>query len=266
MKTFLIADTHFQHTNIIKYCDRPYTNVEEMEIALIKNWNSVVGPNDLIIVLGDFTLSRKADFIKGILDRLNGRKWLIMGNHDRLTVEQYYEVGFEYVSKFPIVYNSFYILSHEPLFMTENMPFMNIYGHVHNNPMFLDRTENTWCVSVERINYTPVEFVMEKLPDWVETPITAQSVRKDTIKDQVVALKQDIDKRYEIEIRGGRIFVVLYLNMRDGEKYFNRVEFSTTKTDLQHVVDKIKEVLDDEDHPFSMGLHKGDQNVRFSVD
>ena len=59
----------------------------------------------------------------------------------------------------PIILDNSIILSHEPMFMNDNMPYFNIYGHVHDKAEFKDRTENSWCVSVERINYTPAELV-----------------------------------------------------------------------------------------------------------
>lgn len=49
-------------------------------------------------------------------------------------------------------------MSHHPKFITENMPYVNIYGHVHNNPEFIDCTSNTFCVSCERTDYKPILF------------------------------------------------------------------------------------------------------------
>ena len=82
MKRFVIADLHFGHENIIKYESRPFNNADEMDSRLIELWNSTVGSNDLIYVLGDFTLSRRMDVIRDLVKRLNGRKILVMGNHD----------------------------------------------------------------------------------------------------------------------------------------------------------------------------------------
>jgi calcineurin-like phosphoesterase family protein len=82
MTIFLTADHHFGHRNIIRYCARPFRDVEEMDAAMVENWNAAIGKDDLVVHLGDFALaSRKR--IADLLDTLNGRKVLILGNHDR---------------------------------------------------------------------------------------------------------------------------------------------------------------------------------------
>ena len=81
MKVFIISDTHFGHENIIKYCNRPFSSVEEMDEKMIKNWNETVSNNDVVLHLGDFGLGKK-EYIASIVKRLNGKKILIMGNHD----------------------------------------------------------------------------------------------------------------------------------------------------------------------------------------
>ena len=76
-----IADLHFGDENIIAYDNRPFLSVSEMNEALIERWNRVVGKDDLTWILGDFCVGSAEDWA-GILDRLNGRKALIVGNHD----------------------------------------------------------------------------------------------------------------------------------------------------------------------------------------
>lgn len=80
---FFTSDTHFGHKNIIKYCERPFSDYEVMDSQLIKNWNSVVGDTDVVYHLGDLALgpSERWDWI---LKSLNGYKVFVVGNHDRI--------------------------------------------------------------------------------------------------------------------------------------------------------------------------------------
>ena len=78
---FFTSDTHFGHRGIIKHTSRPFDSVEEMDAALISNWNSKIGTQDTVYHLGDFSFSstaRTAD----VFGSLNGRKHLVLGNHD----------------------------------------------------------------------------------------------------------------------------------------------------------------------------------------
>ena len=152
-KVFVISDTHFGHENIIRYCGRPFASVEEMDEAMIKNWNETVSNNDIVLHLGDFGLGKK-EYIASIIPRLHGKKILILGNHDNWSEQSYRDMGFHTVSRFPIIYDDFYILSHAPLLLSEKLPFMSCYGHIHDSDMYKD-TENSRCFSVERIGYRP---------------------------------------------------------------------------------------------------------------
>ena len=78
---FVTSDTHFGHANIIKYCNRPFSNTHEMNERLIANWNDVVSPGDVIYHLGDFGFG--LGVIRKIIPKLNGRIKFIWGNHDR---------------------------------------------------------------------------------------------------------------------------------------------------------------------------------------
>lgn len=158
MKTFVIADPHFGHENIIRYCNRPFVSAAEMDRSIIDNWNKTVSNDDIIWVLGDFALASR-DYTKSIIKSLRGRKRLILGNHDRYSQTWYEEAGFEFVSPYPILKENYIVLSHAPLeFLNENCPFFNIYGHVHNDPRYLNLTKSGACVSMERIGYRPIEL------------------------------------------------------------------------------------------------------------
>lgn len=76
---FFSSDHHFFHKNVIHYCKRPYTSVEEMNEDMIWRWNCLVSDMDTVYYLGDFSLSKKA---LPIVKRLKGKKILIPGNHD----------------------------------------------------------------------------------------------------------------------------------------------------------------------------------------
>ena len=157
-KIFLIGDCHFGHRNIIKYCNRPFKDVVDMTEKLIKNWNSIVGKNDIVYVVGDFALCGKQKIIE-IGNRLNGHKRLILGNHDGASIATYREAGFEFVYNHSIVLDDFYIISHIPMVgISVNAPFANVFAHVHDDPTYKDCSCRSFCVSAERINYTPISF------------------------------------------------------------------------------------------------------------
>lgn len=79
-RIWFTSDHHFYHNNVIKYCARPFADVETMNEALVKNWNEVVGPDDVVYYLGDFSMAFRA--VELFSARLNGIKKLIPGNHD----------------------------------------------------------------------------------------------------------------------------------------------------------------------------------------
>lgn len=78
---YFTSDHHFGHENIIKFTNRPFGSLEDMDQELIKRWNSKINKNDKVYHLGDFGLC-KADRMKTILDQLNGKIFLIKGNHE----------------------------------------------------------------------------------------------------------------------------------------------------------------------------------------
>ena len=87
-KVFFTSDTHFYHGNIIRFCNRPFKDVDMMNETIISNWNNTVGQDDIVFHLGDFCLGGSAEWTR-MLDRLNGRIYLIMGNHDLKKVTIY---------------------------------------------------------------------------------------------------------------------------------------------------------------------------------
>lgn len=86
MTVWFTSDTHFFHNNIIKFCERPFSSIQEMHETMIKNWNELVSPSDDVYHLGDFSFGSE-EKTEMLARRLMGRKHLIVGNHDRTLIK-----------------------------------------------------------------------------------------------------------------------------------------------------------------------------------
>ncbi len=93
MAIWFTSDHHFFHNNIIKLCDRPFKNLDEMHEALIRNWNAKVKHNEIVYLLGDFLFGGMSR-LRRIAPRLNGKIILVKGNHDKNPACNYIECGF----------------------------------------------------------------------------------------------------------------------------------------------------------------------------
>lgn len=157
MKRWIIADTHFGDENIKKFEKRP----ENVDQLMKERWNERVSKEDTVYVLGDFCVKSE---IKNLLadKKLNGRIILIAGNHDKGLEEAYREYGVKVID-YPIVLDDFWILSHEPMYVSEQSPYANVFGHVHNNPTYKTISSRSYCACVERNGYYPVDFEDIKL-------------------------------------------------------------------------------------------------------
>ncbi len=179
---YFIADTHFYHKNIIKYCNRPFKNILDMNEALIRNWNETLKETDIIYHLGDVALCSD-ELLEPIVKSLNGKKILIRGNHDTKSVVAFEKIGFTVLRNAPITIDKYkIILSHVPLPDTM-IPdgYINIHGHIHDKPLNeskhkggrveypkeLYKPGNHFCVSVDVINFTPIS--LEKVKKEVRT-------------------------------------------------------------------------------------------------
>jgi len=158
-KTFLIADTHFGHTNVLNFLRsdgtklRPHwDSILEHDQALIDNWNKVVGKNDKVYHLGDAGF-KSFNGLSDILIRLNGTKVLIKGNHDNFKLSQYAQ-HFKDVRATHTLDKL--VLSHIPLHPDSLYRWRgNVHGHLHDSKLVDPKYFN---VSVECINYTPIDF------------------------------------------------------------------------------------------------------------
>ncbi len=178
MSIWFTSDTHFGHANIIRYCDRPYTSLSEMDEGLIKNWNQVVHPNDNIYHLGDFILGGEEQ-ASAYFSRLNGRISVVPGGHDKGWVSKR-----EYVSKsgHPIVIlpplvtvklniprvnqSQLMVLCHYAMRVWDRSHYgsWHLYGHSHCG---LPAHNKSLDVGIDCWNYFPVS--LEKISGEIAT-------------------------------------------------------------------------------------------------
>lgn len=160
--TWLISDTHFNHDKIATYCDRP----ENFTDLIIKRWQEVVKPEDLVIHLGDVAIGNRRK-VKDILAELPGRKVLVLGNHDRQHGPDWWmDQGFSFACQAMKYRNCW--LTHEPSTSLADGCQLNIHGHLHNiwHGFRPDRNENStklrnpWqrLFAIEYTKYRPVSF------------------------------------------------------------------------------------------------------------
>jgi calcineurin-like phosphoesterase family protein len=185
---WFISDTHFQHANIIEYCNRPFKSRDEMDSTLIKNWNSVVPRNGIVFHLGDFCFGDQKSWIY-LLDALNGEKHLIAGNHDKsITPSKFAEVVYGFrnimVEDEEIKDGQRITLCHYPMlsWYQSHRGSWQLFGHVHGD-LYNDSLANDGFdlrgklmptqldMSVEVHNYTPVSYQQ------VKTIITKQCIK-----------------------------------------------------------------------------------------
>ena len=130
--TWLISDTHFFHANIGQYCSRP-AGWQEL---IIENWNRFIQPEDPVLHLGDLSMGKKED-TEVLIPLLNGRLYLLRGNHDRWSAAFYERLEIILVKNPP--YSIQYKPGLKPLFSHQPIvPLpphtLNLHGHIHNNP------------------------------------------------------------------------------------------------------------------------------------
>ena len=158
---YYISDLHFGHENIIRLCNRPFSSVREMDKALIDNWNSVVKPNDEVYILGDIVF-RSANNPIDYFKQLNGKKYLITGNHDNPKPEWY--------SYFEKIKPDYFVVDNGRKIKMYHYPVVewdgyfrgtiSLYGHTHNNttnPAYkiMRDIPNAYNVGADILGFTP---------------------------------------------------------------------------------------------------------------
>lgn len=156
MKVYLISDTHFNHDNIKTYCQRP----DDFTTRIIREWKSIVKPNDLVLHLGDVIIGRR-QALPDIIAQLPGHKILVIGNHDRQhSATWWMQNGFEFACQAMVFRNVW--LTHEPSASLANGCALNVHGHLHNftlevHPEYKPKSFHR-LFALEYTNYRPVEF------------------------------------------------------------------------------------------------------------
>ena len=183
---YFTADTHFYHENIIKYCDRKFDTVEEMNQTIITRWNDRVSKNDTVYHLGDFVchyipgIKNRKEFIpilrkktKELIDKLNGNIILIAGNHDRATFDGVFEeLGLTGFYECDMVLNITGIgevkMAHHPQYEGEGII---LCGHVHEKWIVKRPTEKLININVG-------------VDQWDYYPITDKEIKRLLVKEQ----------------------------------------------------------------------------------
>jgi len=173
------ADLHFGHKNIIKYCDRPFSSVEEMDEYIVNMWNSCVGHNDEVFILGDVSLAGYKNGAELYFDRLSGSITVVPGGHDRKWIkelrkmdrmEQYSDSGWRIHIEQPLCYrrlNGFdVVMCHYPMrtWHQSHRGSIQLHGHSHGK---LEPLENQYDVGLDNndMQLVTLEFLQRRFED-----------------------------------------------------------------------------------------------------
>lgn len=157
-RVWLCSDHHFSHHNVIKYAGRPFANVAEMDSTMVDNHNALIGADDIVIMLGDINMGT-SNAANEFLDKMNGYKILIVGNHDWVRNKwgsiKHYNVDEMHVSYYIDCVDA--LLTHVPFIshLPYSQNFINVHGHIHQNVVGADRYIN---VCVEHTDYKPIKL------------------------------------------------------------------------------------------------------------
>ncbi len=190
-KCWFTSDQHFNHINVMNFCNRPWNDVRDMNQALTDNWNEVVGYKDVVFILGDFYWAKDPWAVKKKIDELKaGHIFIVPGNHD--TVEQFSKINknkASVISDTAMVFISGIdenkpskeyeiMVSHFPLATWPHFQrgTINLHGHIHSGPRTRSEVDKpgfdlvlkkdlTYDVGVDNNNYYPIEIrtILNKL-------------------------------------------------------------------------------------------------------
>jgi calcineurin-like phosphoesterase family protein len=192
-KTFFISDTHFFHKNVIRLCNRPFIDINDMHEKMIDNWNAIVPEDGHVFHLGDVGFKGSPAKLRQLLNRLNGNIYLIMGNHEQDATGSECIGRFKWVEKYKAVSINKSDGSFQDIFLCHySMEVWNkshagnvwsLYGHSHGN---LPENPNSFKfdVGVDCWNYEPVSFerVAEKMS--TKTHIDPQLHKRKNVQEE----------------------------------------------------------------------------------
>ena len=176
-KLFFTSDPHFGHENILKYCHRPFSSIEEHDEELIRLWNETVPEDGIVFILGDIGFCSE-NYLKTILNRLNGKIYWIIGNHDWRRITPGIMNRFECITQQMVITvdNKLIYLNHFPFLCYPNSdrhPVYQFFGHVHSGPLsgssdisrLVHLNKRQYDVGVDNNEYKPISFqdIMKKI-------------------------------------------------------------------------------------------------------
>ena len=160
------SDTHFNHANIISFCDRPFKSADQMNWKMVQFHNEVVKPQDKVYHLGDVYMGGgfTREYTEKLLSSLNGHKRLILGNHDN-GKDQILQRYFEKIDVWRMMPEHGLLMTHVPVHQStlgegrfggkSEFIMQNIHGHIHTNKSPAGPYR---CVCVEQIEYRPIHI------------------------------------------------------------------------------------------------------------
>jgi calcineurin-like phosphoesterase family protein len=176
-KLFFTSDPHYGHENILKYCHRPFSSIEEHDEELIRLWNETVPEDGIVFILGDIGFCSET-YLKTILNRLHGKIYWIIGNHDWRRITPGIMNRFECITQQMVITvdNKLVYLNHFPFLCypdSDRHPVYQFFGHVHSGPLsgssdiskLVHLNKRQYDVGVDNNEYKPISFqdIMKKI-------------------------------------------------------------------------------------------------------
>lgn len=166
---YFISDHHWGHKAVIHMSQRPFDDVHQMNMYMIEKWNEVVGEDDEVYYGGDLMYKMNPNsFVKNVLNNLNGKIYLLLGNHDERYLKKYMD-RIEWVKdRFELKYihedkEYRFILDHYPLYSWKGMwrKTIHLHGHTHHNTsdLYYESIGNKMNINCEFLEYKPISIV-----------------------------------------------------------------------------------------------------------